>query len=119
MLNAAFLDSLDGDAERMERINQTIALMTKEQRERHPSKLRTIPLLVIRPSVDLGALAVDQFNQFPSALRYAMKGIGASSERGSDLVSYLSFDPKYTGPLLDIGRKDAYTNRDQIEAFFR
>lgn len=118
MLNATFLDGLDADAERMDRINQTIRLMTEEQRRNHPSQLREIPLLVIRPSVDLGALASDQFMRFPRALRYLMKGIGASDERGSDFVSYLAFDPNYTRPLLEIGRSDVLDQREQIEAFF-
>lgn len=60
MLNAAFLDALDSDAERMLRINQTIELMNEEQRRQHPHRLRSIPLLVLRPSADLGALAHDQ-----------------------------------------------------------
>ncbi|MGK5085883.1 patatin-like phospholipase family protein [Bdellovibrionota bacterium FG-1] len=118
MLNAAFLDALDSDAERMLRINQTIELMSEEQRLKHPHRLRTIPLLVIRPSVDLGTLANDQFKRFPRALKYVMRGIGASDEMGSDFISYIAFDPAYTRPLLELGYKDALKHRDQIEAFY-
>jgi NTE family protein len=118
MLNAAFLDGLDGDAERMERINETIQLIDEKRRAEHPYFLRTIPLQVIRPSMDLGLLAVDQFKRFPLALRYVLKGIGASDERGSDFMSYLAFDPAYTAPLLELGRSDALALKDEIEAFF-
>jgi NTE family protein len=118
MLNAAFLDGLDGDAERMERINQTITLIDEKRRAEHPYFLRTIPIHVIKPSMDLGLLAVDQFKRFPLALRYVLKGIGASDERGSDFMSYLAFDPAYTGPLLELGQADAIARRDEIEAFF-
>lgn len=116
MLNAAFLDGLDSDAERMARINQTIALI--DERRRNEYALRPIPLLVIRPSVDLATLAIDQFKRFPRALRYMMKGLGASDASGSDFISYLAFDPTYTRPLLEIGYADALAQRDQIEAFF-
>jgi len=58
-------------------------------------------LLVIRPSVDLGRLAADQFRRLPAALRYLTRGIGASPERGADF-----------------GRGDAVAQKDEIEAFF-
>ena len=59
---------------------------------------------MIRPSVDLGALAADQFKRMPAMLRYLMKGIGASEGRGVEFLSYLAFDPSYTRPLIEIGR---------------
>ena len=118
LLNAAFMDALEGDAERLARINQTIELIEERRRAEHPHRLRSIPLLLIRPSIDLGALASDQFRKLPAALRYLTKGIGASDERGADFLSYLAFDPTYTRPLLELGRRDALAKRDEIEAFF-
>ncbi|OLD36148.1 MAG: hypothetical protein AUI19_01485 [Myxococcales bacterium 13_1_40CM_2_68_15] len=118
MLNTAFMDALDSDAERMARINQTLTLIGERRRAEHPHWLRSIPLLVIRPSVDLGALAADQFSRLPATLRYLTRGIGASPERGADFVSYLAFDPSYTRPLIEIGRRDAVAQKDEIEAFF-
>ena len=73
---------------------------------------------MIRPSVDLGALAADQFKRMPAMLRYLLKGIGASEGRGVEFLSYLAFDPSYTRPLIEIGRKDALSRKDEIEAFF-
>src|SRR6266446_6941978 len=118
MLDAAFMDGLDSDAERLRRINQTIALMDEERRAEQPHQLRTLPLLVIRPSVDLGSLAADQFKRLPATLRYVTRGIGASPDRGADFLSYLAFDPSYTQPLIEVGRKDALARKDEIEAFF-
>lgn len=118
MLNAAFLDGLDSDVERMERINQTIAIMTDDQRAHHPGRLRSIPMLIIRPSTDLGALASEQFHRFPRALRYMMRGIGASEERGWDFLSYLAFDYHYSRLLLQLGQADAQAQREKIVEFF-
>jgi NTE family protein len=117
MLNAAFMDSLEADIERMERINLTIALMSEESRLQHPHQLRSIPLLVIRPSEDLGRFACDQFDRFPRVLRHLLNGIGASNQSGWDLLSYLSFDKSYTGPLLELGYQDALRQRTEILAF--
>ncbi len=118
MLNAAFLDSLEADAERMARINGTVALLTPEQKLMQQSPLHVVPLLMVRPSRDLGALASDQLVNFPSILRHLLRGIGASDDSGGDLLSYLSFDPAYTVPLLELGRADALAQRTAIEQFF-
>ena len=118
MLNATFLDSLEADAERMTRINGTVSLLTDQQKSQQKSPLHVVPLLMIRPSRDLGALAADQLANFPSILRHLLRGVGASDDSGGDLLSYLSFDPAYTVPLLELGRADALAQRSQIEAFF-
>jgi NTE family protein len=118
MLNAAFLDALDTDIERMQRINKTIAALHKAGKE-HPDKLREIPLLAIRPSQDLGSLASEQFNRFSNMLRYLLKGIGASTEKGWDLLSYLAFDEAYTNRLIVLGHQDALAQRDAIQQFFK
>ena len=119
MLNAAFLDSIDSDVERMLRINQTISLLSEEQRRKSPTQLRQIPLLVIRPSEDLGSMAIEQSKIFPAMLRFMMRGLGVSSSKGTDLMSYLAFDSTYTRRLLELGHKDALTQRDEIEIFFQ
>jgi len=54
----------------------------------------------------------------PATLRYLTRGLGASPERGADFLSYLAFDSSYTRPLIEIGRRDALAQKDEIEAFF-
>jgi NTE family protein len=118
MLNAAFLDALELDMERLRRINQTVGLLSDEAREQHPHRLRQIPLLAIQPSRDLGTLASEQFEHFSPMLRYLLKGIGASKKKGWDLLSYLAFDEAYTSQLIELGHQDALTQRAEIRSFF-
>ncbi len=119
LLNAIFLDSLDSDLERMMRINQTLSLLTEESRREHPEKLRRIPVLAIRPSQDLGQMAVDEFKRFSWVLRHFLRGLGASNHHGSDLVSYLAFERSYTSRLLHLGFKDVMRDKERVIAWLR
>jgi NTE family protein len=111
-----FLDSLEADLERMQRINRTLALLSKSGRETHEDRLRVVPVEAVLPSKDLGALAAEEFSRLPRTLRYMLRGIGASDEKGWDLLSYLAFDRSYTRRLLDLGRADAHANAEAIHA---
>jgi NTE family protein len=117
LMNALFLDALEADVERLTRINQTLDMLSPEIIEKHPHKLRKVPLLALRPSRDLGALAVDQFEKFPKIMKFLLKGLGASNQKGSDLLSYLAFDESYTKILIEVGYEDALRYRNEIEEF--
>jgi NTE family protein len=117
LLNAVFLDSLETDAERVERINATLSIMSAEQRARLVQPLRQIPLLVLRPSVDLGQLAAERYRELPWPVRYLLRGIGADGRRGWDLVSYLAFEPVYIERLIELGHRDTIARAAELEAF--
>jgi NTE family protein len=117
-LNSLFLDALEFDYERLQRINETVQLLTEEAREKHPSRLKVIPTLLIRPSEDLGLEASDEFRRFPAMLRFLLRGLGASPEKGADLLSYLAFDRNYTRKLVALGVRDAEAQRAEIQEFF-
>jgi NTE family protein len=114
LLNAVFLETIEADVERLEMVNRLLERMPPSER----GGLRPIPTLVLRPSRDLGHLAADQYRRFPRFLRYLLSGIGAHADSGSDLLSYLAFEPVYVGRLLDLGYEDTRARRDEIEAFF-
>jgi NTE family protein len=118
LLNALFLDSLDNDLERLQRINRTLSLIPEQVRATHPDALRAVPALVLRPSRDLGRLAADQYEKFPAMLRHLLRGIGATGDSGWDLLSYVAFQPEYIGKLIDLGFADTLAHRLEIEAFF-
>lgn len=117
LFNALFLDSLDADIERLQRINATLSLIGEEERARMAHPLRRIPLLVLRPSLDLGSLAVEEYRSLPLTLRHLLEGIGATGDSGWDLVSYLAFSQAYIERLIELGYEDTRARRAEIEAF--
>jgi NTE family protein len=115
ILNAVFLDALEHDLERVQRINRTLALIPDAQLGAQP--LRPVPILALRPSEDLGRLAAQQYDRFPRTLRYLLSGIGATGRSGWDLVSYLAFEPVYIRRLLDLGYRDTMRRAEEVRAF--
>jgi NTE family protein len=115
LFHSIFLDSLDADEERLERVNALLRGCAPEQRK--PTGLSPLKLLVIRPSVDLGAMARPHFHRLPSTMRRIVQGIGGEREGSSDFVSYLLFDPAYTLPLMELGYDDANDQWGVIERF--
>jgi NTE family protein len=119
LLNSVFLDSLDSDYERLERMNRTLALVPRERLSRGEAEVRIIPALVLRPSQDLARLARDEYGRFPAMLRYLLRGIGATGNTGEDLLSYLAFEPVYIQRVMELGFADAMARRAEIEAFLQ
>ena len=114
LMNAIFLDVLDHDAMRMERINE----MLKELPPKKHNGLKPIKLLLIRPSIDIGQLANDLKLELSGALRLFTMGIGSDEIESPDWLSMLLFQKEYIERLLDAGYKDAAKQHDEIARFF-
>jgi len=115
LLNAVFLDALDQDAQRLERINSLVEKLPPEDRGR----LRPIEMLVLRPSVDLGRLAAEFEPQLPGTLRFLTRGLGTRETTSPDLLSMLLFQPDYLSRLIEIGERDAEARAVEILALVR
>ena len=113
LLNALFLDLLDGDALRLQRINRLLSRLP----EGTDDHLRRVDLLVLRPSVELGRLANDYEAQLPPAFRFLTRGLGTRETRSNDLLSLVMFQPDYLKRLLELGAADAEARLDQVMAF--
>jgi NTE family protein len=110
MMNAVFLDSLESDVERMMKINELI-------KEGHREAFKVIPILMLRPSRDLGKMTEKLNEDLPARLRYLLKGIGVTEHEGLDLLSYLAFDKSYTVPLMDLGYEDTIKRKSEVQDF--
>lgn len=118
LLNSLFLDALEFDHERLQRVNETVGIIQEHIPHVSGHKLRKIPSLLFLPSYDLGKIAADQFDRFPAVLKYFLKGLGASQESGADMLSYLAFDHAFTQRLIEVGRNDAMMRKDEVLEFF-
>ena len=111
VMDAIFLDSLDVDLERLEKMN----LLVKIMGERSPRKY--IPALLLMPSRDLGAMTEKLNETMPTLLRYFLKSIGITGKYGLDLLSYLAFDSSYTKQVVELGYEDTMKRKIEILNF--
>ena len=114
LANVLMLDVLEHDAAVLRRINRLVRQLRPEQRY----GLRPIDLLVLRPSVDLGALADDYELEIGGAMGRLLSAVQWQDDPQPDWLSMLLFDPGYLQALLEIGYNDARREHDRIEAFF-
>ncbi len=116
LLNSAFVDSIETDIERLERINQLIRLMP-EQDSFTDHKLRPIDALVISPSQDIDAIADDFVNGLPRSIRTFLRGSGNRSAGGVNIASYLLFTHKFSERLIQLGYNDGMENIEELRRF--
>lgn len=115
LFNSIFLDTLDADSVRLDRIND---LLERCGDGGDPGKaFRRIELLLLRPSRDLGQLASEYADRLPRILRYLAGGLGSREGRTADFVSYLLFEESYLSRLMELGEEDAAAQWERIEAF--
>lgn len=120
MFNAAFIDSLEGDIEHMERINKLLARIDGDVYTDDGSKLRPVNTLVISPSKELDKIAGRKIRYLPKSMRFFMGATGATARAGgSAAASYLLFAKPFCDELMELGYQDAMWEKDAIQAFFR
>lgn len=118
VLNSIFLDNLDPDLERLERINKTISLISNRRLEQRSVALRHVEVLTISPSEDIGDIAQRHAHLLPRTLRFLLRGIGALGAHSSTLLSYLMFEKDYCRELIALGYRDGMAAKDEILRFF-
>lgn len=118
-LNSVFLDSLDADIERLQRINKTINLIGDSKREKHGVTLRQVEVQVISPSDDIGKMAAKHAHELPWSIKTLLRSIGAYSKTDSSFMSYLLFEKGYCNALIKLGYEDAMREKENIQHFLR
>ena len=117
VLNSIFLDSLDMDLERLKRINKTISLISDRRLEQGGITLRPVDVLAIAPSQSIDEIAARHIHHLPRALRFLLRGIGASGGHGVSITSYLLFEKAFCRELIMLGYRDAMRQKERIQSF--
>ncbi len=117
MLDTLFMDGLYTDLERLSRTNRILEQLGERKLGGSLAALRPIHTVVIMPRQDLRSLASEYANELPRGVRLLLRGLGASSRSGLQLVSYLLFESGFTRALIDMGYRDAMEMEDELRTF--
>jgi NTE family protein len=113
LINAVFLDVIDEDVTRMERMNEMISKLDASQR----NGFKAIDLFVMRPSKDLGKIAGEHEKYLPRNLKLLTRALGTRETESPDFISMLMFVPQYTSLLIELGQNDVASRLDEFRAF--
>jgi NTE family protein len=117
-LASVFHDTLRGDVEQALRMNETLDQLPPEVAAVLP--YGRIDIMSMHPSESLDHLALENAGALPDAVRRALRALAGKNNAGSagaGLASYLLFEPEFTGPLMALGERDAYAQKDALLAF--
>jgi NTE family protein len=113
LVNAVFLDVIDEDVARMERMNDLLNKMAPHERD----GMKPIDLLVLRPSIDLGKLAGDHERFLPRKVKLLVRAMGVKETESPDFISLLMFEPTFTQRIIELGENDVASRLSDIRAF--
>ena len=113
LLNSVFLDLVDQDVLRLERLNLLLEKLPPEDR----NGLQPIRIMKIRPSQDLATMAADYEIALPRTFRFLTRGLGTRETRSPDVLAMLMFNPQYLQSVMALGEHDAELNAKELEAF--
>ena len=116
-LDSIFLDALEVDLERLQRINRTLAIIPQETLAKNGYPLRAVEFRVLTPSVPLSQIAAQHAHELPWVIRGLLQTVGAMKRTGSNLVSYLLFEKAYCRALIQLGYSDTLAQRDDLLHF--
>lgn len=119
-LASVFHDTLLGDVEQAQRMNHTLDQLPREVAAVMP--YRRVHVMSLQPSESLDEVARQSAHALPMAVRSVLASLagqgGKSVHAGAGLASYLLFEPEFTQPLMALGERDAYAQKDALLAFF-
>jgi NTE family protein len=114
-LDSIFLDSMEVDLERLQRINHTVKFIPEGLRSE--VNLRHVEVLIISPSQPLELIAERYIGQLPWPIRFLLRAVGVLRGSGANLVSYLLFERQHCRALIDLGYQDALARKAEITEF--
>ena len=119
MFNSAFVDSLEGDIEHMDRVNALLRMIPEEVLEASDSPLRPVDSLVVSPSQQLDKIAGRNIRYLPKSMRFFLRSTGSTAKGGgATAASYLLFAKPFCEELINLGYQDTMWEVDAISQFF-
>ena len=115
VLNSIFLDTIEIDMERIQRINRTLGMMPEEAQQK--LGLHHVDVLIITPSQSMEKVAEHHTRYLPWTIRLLLRLVGVMRGSGANLVAYLLSEKRFCRALIDMGYRDAQARREEIMAF--
>lgn len=115
-LNSIFLDSLEVDLERLQRINRTIRMIPPEVLKQTGYPLHPVDFRLLSPSVELEKIAIEHAGELPRTIRVLLFTVGALKHSGSNLLSYLLFEKPFCRELIALGYDDTMARKQDLMA---
>jgi NTE family protein len=115
LMDTIFLETVDQDVARMERMNEVLRRVPSRQRE----GMRIVELMVMRPSRDLAAIAAEYEPRLPRAFRLLTRGLGTRETSRPELLSMLMFQDDYAKRLIALGEADAERRAEELDRFLQ
>jgi len=113
LYGAVFSDRLDQDAAHLERVNRLVRALPADRR----SECRDVKLLVVRPSVDLGAVVREDGVEVPGDLRFLAKRLDLQAARSRNLLSVVMLTHRFIARMIEIGERDGERRADEVARF--
>jgi len=118
LLNFSFLDTLEEDVERLERLNEVADRLNES--DRSELGIKPVQFMSVIPSVPIDELAAGHISSLPRSMRTFFKTLGVTGESGgASLASYLLFEFSFLTELMHCGYDDGLAQRDEISGFMR
>jgi NTE family protein len=114
MLDIIFMDNVDADIERAQRIDHTLSLVSGPRLGE--TSLRDIDVIALDPSEDIREIARRHAAEMPWTIRMLLRRLGMWGQDWR-LPSYLMFEPDYCRTLIELGYRDTLAKSEKLRAF--
>jgi len=114
MLDIIFMDNVDADIERAQRVDHTLSLVPELRLSE--TSLREIEVIALEPSEDIRDIARAHADDMPWTVRMLLRRLGMWGQDWR-LPSYLMFEPAYCRALIELGYRDTLARAEELRAF--